>query len=106
MLKKLKELNQEFSKEGLPEIKIGIGLFNGQAVVGNIGSAQRLNYTAMGDTVNTASRLESLNKEYGTQIIVGESVMKKCTGKYIFKFLGAVKVKGKNEEVNIYTIEV
>lgn len=105
MLAKLKELNKEFIKEGLPEIKIGIGLFNGKAVAGNIGSTERLSYTAMGDTVNTASRLEGLNKEYGTQIIVGESVMKKTKGKHIFKFLGAVKVKGKNEEVNIYTIE-
>ncbi len=105
MLKKLRSLNEELIKENLPEIKIGIGLFNGNAVVGNIGSSERLNYTAMGDTVNTASRLEGLNKEYNTQIIVGESVMKKAQSKYIFKFLGAVKVKGKNEEVNIYTIE-
>lgn len=106
MITKLKELNKELGEEGLPEIKIGIGLFNGKAVVGNIGSTERLSYTVMGDTVNTASRLEGLNKEYGTQIIVGESVMKKAKGKYIFKFLGAVKVKGKNEEVNIYTMEV
>ncbi len=106
MIAKLKELNKELTEEGLPEIKIGIGLFNGKAVVGNIGSTERLSYTAMGDTVNTASRLEGLNKEYGTQIIVGESVMKKAKDKYIFKFLGAVKVKGKNEEVNVYTIEV
>lgn len=105
MIKKLKKLNEELEKEGLPEIKIGIGLFNGKATVGNIGSSERLSYTVMGDTVNTASRLEGLNKEYGTQIIVGESVMKKAKGEYIFKFLGAVKVKGKNEEVNVYTIE-
>lgn len=106
MLKRLKKLNEEFAKEGRDPINIGIGLYTGPAVVGNMGSELRLNYTAMGDTVNVASRLEGLNKEYKTQIIIGEATKNKITGNYNFKFLGSVQVKGRAEPVNIYTIEL
>jgi len=106
MLKRLKKLNEEFAKEGRDPINIGIGLYTGPAVVGNMGSELRLNYTAMGDTVNVASRLEGLNKEYKTQIIIGEATKNRITGNYNFKFLGSVQVKGRAEPVNIYTIEL
>ncbi|MBI4992011.1 MAG: adenylate/guanylate cyclase domain-containing protein [Candidatus Harrisonbacteria bacterium] len=105
MLDKLKELNKELKAIGDPEINIGIGLYTGPAIVGNVGSDLRFDYTVMGDTVNVASRLEGLNKEYKTQIIIGETTKNKIKGKYNFKFLGSVAVKGRKEPLNIYTIE-
>lgn len=105
MLKKLKKLNQELVKEGSEPINIGIGLYTGPAVVGNIGSETRLNYTAMGDTVNVASRLEGLNKEYKTSIIVGQSVKEAAKATYQWRSLGSAQVKGRAEPVNIYTID-
>ena len=106
MLKKLKKLNEEFEKEGLSPINIGIGLYSGPAVVGNMGSELRLNYTAMGDTVNVASRLEGLNKEFKTQIIVGESTKNAVKASYNWRSLGSVQVKGRAEPVSIYTIDL
>lgn len=106
MIEKLKELNKELKSVGDPEINIGIGLYTGPAIVGNVGSDLRFDYTAMGDTVNVASRLEGLNKEYKTQIIIGEIVKNKIKGNYKFNFLGSVAVKGRKEPLNIYTIEI
>ncbi len=105
MLKKLEELNAEFAKEGKDPINIGIGLYTGPAVVGNMGSELRLNYTVMGDTVNVASRLEGLNKEYKTKIIVGEIVKNRATGDYNWRSLGSAQVKGRAEPINIFTID-
>ena len=106
MIEKLKELNRELIALGKPEINIGIGLYNGPAVVGNVGSELRFDYTAMGDTVNVASRLEGLNKEYKTQLIIGESVKNKVKNHYNFRFLGKVAVKGRVEELNIYEVQL
>ncbi|MBI5732142.1 MAG: adenylate/guanylate cyclase domain-containing protein [Candidatus Magasanikbacteria bacterium] len=106
MLKKLKEFNKELREAGEPEINIGIGLHTGPAVVGNIGSEQRFDYTIIGDTVNVASRLEGLNKQYGTNIIIGESTKNKIKGAHKFKFLGQVTVKGRVEPLNVYTLEM
>ncbi len=105
MLERLKELNAELKANGDLEINIGIGLYTGPAIVGNVGSELRFDYTVMGDTVNVASRLEGLNKEYKTQIIIGESTKNKIRGNYKFKSLGAAAVKGRGEKLNIYTIE-
>ncbi|MCX6781923.1 MAG: CHASE2 domain-containing protein [Candidatus Magasanikbacteria bacterium] len=105
MLKKLEKLNGEFVKEGKDPINIGIGVYTGPAVVGNMGSELRFNYTAMGDTVNVASRLEGLNKEFKTKIIVGEIVKNRATGNYNWRSLGSVQVKGRAEPVNIFTID-
>ncbi|MBI5048560.1 MAG: adenylate/guanylate cyclase domain-containing protein [Deltaproteobacteria bacterium] len=70
MLKKLSELQMVWEKSGLPKLDIGIGISTGKVTVGNMGSTTRFDYTVMGDTVNLGSRLEGLNKEYGTHIIV------------------------------------
>ncbi len=105
MLEQLKELNKELRALGDPEIHIGIGLYTGPAIVGNVGSDLRFDYTVMGDTVNVASRLEGLNKEYKTEIIIGETTKNKIKGNYVFRALGSVAVKGRKEPLNIYTIE-
>ena len=104
MIERLKEFNEELVREGKPTIDIGVGLYTGPAVVGNIGAESRFDYTVIGDTVNTASRLEGVNKEYKTHIIVGETTKQKLTGSYTLSHLGSVKVKGKEQSVEIYTV--
>lgn len=105
MIKKLKELNIELAREFGAELDIGIGLYTGLAVVGNIGSESRFDYTVIGDTVNVASRLEGLNKEYKTKIIIGETTKNRIASNYKFRTLGQVAVKGRKEALNIFTIE-
>jgi len=95
-LKKLQELNQEFSgNKAMPLLKIGIGLHFGDAVVGNIGSEQRNEYTAIGDVVNTASRLEGLTKQAGYPIVVSDVVADALKEKVKFDCLGEMPVKGR-----------
>jgi class 3 adenylate cyclase len=104
MLQKLKELNKELAADGHPEIAIRIGLHTGRAIVGNVGSTRRFDYTAIGDTVNAASRMEGLNKEHGTQIIISDMVRNLLRDKTKWRPLGPVTVKGKSEPINIYTL--
>jgi adenylate cyclase len=104
MVERLKKINLDFKAQGDPEINIGIGLYTGLAVVGNVGSNLKVNYTVLGDTVNTASRLEGQTKEYGVKIILGESTKNRAQGNYQFKSLGSTKVKGKEIPINIYTV--
>lgn len=106
MLKALKVLNKELKEAGDPEINIGIGLFSGPAVVGNVGSDQRFDYTAMGDTVNAASRLESSNKQYETQILISQSTVDLLKLKYPLKFVDSATVKGRAEPIKIYTLDL
>lgn len=106
MLKALDVLNEELKAAGDPEINIGIGLFSGPAVVGNVGSDQRFDYTAMGDTVNAASRLESSNKQYETKILISQSTVDLLKNKYPLKFVDSATVKGRAEPIKIYTLEL
>jgi len=94
-LKKLQQVNQEFSQKKMPDLKIGIGLHLGDAVIGNIGSEKRNEYTAIGDVVNTASRLEGLTKQTGYPIVVSENVIKGLPDTIKFDDLGEVPVKGR-----------
>ncbi len=104
MERRLEELNEVFKKEGTPEIKIGIGLYTGEAIAGNVGSSERFNYTVMGDTVNVSSRLEGLTKNYGVMLIVGQSTKESAQGNWKFKELDTTQVKGRNEPVHIYSV--
>ncbi|MBD3303993.1 CHASE2 domain-containing protein [Candidatus Woesearchaeota archaeon] len=104
MIKKLGELKKKWASEKFPEINIGIGLNTGHAVIGNMGSYERFDYTAMGDTINLGSRLEGLTKAYGVNIIASESTKKAVKGKFVFRKLDLVRVKGKNKPITIYEL--
>lgn len=106
MMVKLDELNRSFVERGLQTIDIGIGINTGDAVVGNMGAAMRFDYTAIGDNVNLASRLEGLNKMYGTHIIVSESTKLLAGSELPFREIDLVAVKGKQLPVPIYELMV
>ena len=84
-------------------IEIGIGINSGESIIGNMGSDTRFDYTAIGDAVNTAARLESATKEVGVDIIIGQNTKKRS--KFRLKSLEPIKVKGKKQKLSIYTYE-
>ncbi len=104
MMRRLKTLRKKFREEGLPAIDIGIGVSTGYATVGNMGSAKRFDYTVIGDSVNAASRLEGLNKEYKTHIIISEAPSEKLKEKPATRALGSVQVKGKTASIMVYEV--
>ncbi|OGT42046.1 MAG: hypothetical protein A3F42_02265 [Gammaproteobacteria bacterium RIFCSPHIGHO2_12_FULL_37_34] len=103
-MQQLQTLNEKWSKTGKPNFYTRIGLHYGVAIVGNLGSSERLNYTALGDAVNIASRLVNANKLYGTSILVSESVYEKIKGTFILRIVDKVTLKGKEESVIIYEL--
>ena len=105
MQSELAMLNTQLTAENLPNIKVGIGINSGQALVGNMGSDQRFDYSVIGDPVNLAARLESASKTLGHTLIVGENTKKVIDDKFPFKFVDSITVKGKTEPVNVYTLE-
>lgn len=104
MITDLRSLNERLKQQGLPTLDIGIGINTGPMVVGNMGSARRLNYTLMGDNVNLGSRLEGLNKKYGSHIIASELTMAAVGNLFVARELDLVRVKGKLLPVRIYEI--
>jgi adenylate cyclase len=101
MLKAAGELNITFLAQGIPELKIGVGIHTDIVLAGNMGSASRMNYTVIGDGVNLASRLESLSKYYGVNMIASESTREQANG-FIYRELDRVRVKGKSRPVTIF----
>ena len=104
MQSELAMLNEQLTAEGLPNINIGIGINSGEALVGNMGSDQRFDYSVIGDPVNLAARLESASKTLGHTLIVGEDTKKVIDDKFPFEFVDSITVKGKTEPVNVYTL--
>ncbi len=104
MLSTLKELNAGWALKGYPRVDIGIGINTGEAVVGNMGSILRFDYTGIGDNVNLASRLEGLNKLYGSHIIVSQFTYEFVKNAFVFRELDLVKVKGKDRPVGLYEL--
>jgi adenylate cyclase len=100
----LKDLNEKLQAEGLPHINIGIGINTGEALVGNMGSEQRFDYSVIGDAVNLASRLESSSKTLGKTIVIGEETRRTIEKMYPFDYIDSIMVKGKTEKIKVYTI--
>ena len=104
MLKKVKQLQAKWLDEGKPKIEIGIGISTGEAFVGNIGSEERLEYTVIGDTVNTASRIENYNKVYKTKFLISEETFVRVQ-KYVDVIkIREVAIRGKSKKINIYEV--
>lgn len=101
MIAALKRFNE---KEGAA-LAVGIGIHSGMAVVGNVGSKERINYTVLGDTVNLASRIESLTKRYGASILISDTVYEKISTQGLaIRKVDVVIVKGKNTPTTLYEI--
>jgi len=97
-------LNAEFEADGLKPFFTRFGIHVGEAVVGNVGSTERMNYTALGNTVNLAARLEGLNKEFGTTILVSEDVYRRVADLFKFRALNAVVAKGMTKETRVFEL--
>ena len=104
MLKKVKALQEKWLLEGKPKIEIGIGISTGEVFIGNIGSETRLEYTVIGDTVNTASRIENYNKVYRTNFLISEETYLRVQ-KYVDVIkIREVSIRGKAKKINIYEV--
>lgn len=104
MLENLDAFNKEISREGIPPFGMGLGINTAEVVVGNMGSAQRFDYTCLGDGVNLASRFEGQSKPYGVKIIIGARTAELVHSDFFTLELDCIAVKGKTEGVNIYTV--
>jgi len=106
MVDVLGDLNRAWAARGMAQLDIGIGVNSGDMIAGNIGSSSIMSYTVIGDNVNLGARLESLNKDYKTRIIISDATRQRLTGEFPIRPLGDVVVKGKSKAVQIFEIQV
>ena len=104
MQERLVYLNAKWKKEKKPQLVIGIGVNYGEAVVGNMGSPRRMEFTVIGDVVNLASRLEDLTRSYKYGILAGESIAKWIQDVFILKEVGEVEIRGKEKPVRVFAV--
>lgn len=95
MVRALGSLRTEFAALGWPNLDIGVGINTGAMVVGNMGSRERLHYTAVGDAVNVAARIEGLTKEYGVRVVIGDDTRAAAGDGFVYRFLDVVAVRGR-----------
>ena len=106
MVRELADLNRAWAARGMVQLDIGVGVNSGDMIAGNIGSASIMSYTVIGDNVNLGARLETLNKEYKTRIIISEATRARLTGGFQTRPLGDVVVKGKTTAVKVFEVQV
>lgn len=104
LIRTLHEINGHFTEDNLPNVDVGVGVNSGPAVCGNMGSQVRFEYTAIGDSVNLASRLEGLCKAYKTRIVISEYTKAMCKEPFLMRKLDNVRVKGKHKPVAIFEV--
>jgi len=104
MQDEVRRLNEEWGPRGLPVIEIRIGVATGSAVVGNFGSERRFSYTAVGDTVNLASRLEGLNKTHGTHLLIADATRQKLDERFECRPVGEVTVRGRTSATGVFEL--
>jgi adenylate cyclase len=105
MVAELETMQAEWRRDGVPALDIGIGINTGPMIVGNMGSASRFNYTVVGDAVNLASRIEALNKSYGTNVLVSESTYERVRGEFPnAREIDQVQVRGRTQPVRLYEL--
>jgi len=100
----LDRLNAAWQAEGRPVLDIGIGINSGEMIAGNIGSSAIMSYTVIGDAVNLGSRLESLNKDYGTRLLISQATKDRLTRPVTTRLVGEVTVKGRKQPVVVYEV--
>jgi adenylate cyclase len=104
MRKSLARLNVNWRQRGWPELSFGIGINHGDAIVGNLGSDEKMEVSVIGDPVNLASRLEGLTKEYKLDMLLGESMVPLVKERFALRTVGSVQVKGKTRAVRLFTV--
>src|ERR1700733_10270872 len=105
MQQELAKLQVRWEGEGI-QIRIGVGIHSGPAIVGTIGSSRRMEYTAIGDTVNVASRLQTATKELGANILISEHTYYGAKGAFPFRNMGTITVRGREEPLTVYALEI
>ncbi len=104
MKQSLAKLNEDWKKRGMLELAFGIGINHGEAIVGNLGSTEKMELTVIGDAVNTASRLEGLTKRYHLDLLIGETVAPLVRERFILRTVDYVQVKGKTKPTEVFTV--
>jgi adenylate cyclase len=97
-------LNATWQKRGVPPLQIGVGIHTGEVVAGIVGSGERKKFGVTGDTVNTGSRVEGLNKEFATSILITRETLERVNGKFKVRGCGEVKVKGREKPVEVFEV--